>query len=148
VSGYGVHRDLIAIGNDMDAPWRRHAACDGLWWLMEEPDLERHAKKVCASCPVWRDCRAWGLTLTPAEDTTIVIGGLTEKERTRLRKPRRASKPKPPPDPDDVKQCRRCQQTKPAAEFYRHLQTADGLTATCRACQNDAARRRRSRAAS
>ncbi len=41
------------------------------------------------------------------------------------------------------KVCRRCNENKPAAEYYRNKTNADGLYNNCKACfSNDAANRR------
>lgn len=70
--------------------WRHEAECAigghdlDLWF--EEP---REAKRVCLTmCPVVAECREWALTST---DAFGVAGGLSERERRRVRGRRRRS---------------------------------------------------------
>jgi hypothetical protein len=49
---------------------------------------------------------------------------------------------------DDTKQCSCCKQRKPRSEFYKDLARRDGLTLTCKACNNAARNGRRRQAAS
>lgn len=46
-------------------------------------DAAAPALRVCASCPVWRSCRAYAV----AEDLDGVWGGTTDADRRRLRRP-------------------------------------------------------------
>lgn len=77
---------------DSDKEWQLSAAClewdqFGLWpldpWYADrdtEPDLIQYARKVCATCPVWRECLddAWG---TPHSWRIGIRAGLTPSER-------------------------------------------------------------------
>lgn len=36
---------------------------------------------------------------------------------------------------DDTKKCTRCQVEKPRSEFYRHVRRADGLSSSCKECE-------------
>ena len=79
-------------GYDADTwQWLRHAACVGV-----DPELffpvgdsgpaseqAEHAKEVCHSCPVERECLEWALT---TNRTSGVWGGTDEDERRRLRR--------------------------------------------------------------
>lgn len=82
---------LQAAVQEARAPWRDHAACRGLADLMDPPRPTRTtqeiqaAKDVCWACPVMWDCRDWARSLPESLDTTAVLGGLTEPERTRFR---------------------------------------------------------------
>ena len=64
--------------------WTRRAACIGAWELLEGPD-EAGAKRLCFSCSVRVDCRAWVLPLTPRTDPGGVVAGLTKKDRVYAR---------------------------------------------------------------
>jgi WhiB family transcriptional regulator, redox-sensing transcriptional regulator len=72
----------------MRPAWHRGAACRGLpqhWWWPEanaEEDRAR-AKEVCSTCRVQSLCLQYGLE--HAQEVGI-LGGLTERERKRLRK--------------------------------------------------------------
>lgn len=72
------------------ADWTAQAAClnedPSLFWLdNEEPPEDRAqkaraAKKICEECPVWEDCRKWGVE-DAVEDRWSILGGLTYRER-------------------------------------------------------------------
>lgn len=105
------------------------------------------ARDLCRECPVWTPCRAWALGISDRDDEEIVIGGLSLRERNAIRKQRKPSpEPEPSTDTDDLKQCVRCLDVKPAGEFYAHRGAADGLTPACRKCLNQARRLTRSAA--
>lgn len=84
----------------VDQPWRKDAACAGRSDVMDpgadqiaaakqlgaEGHLWSAAKQVCAGCPVYWRCRQWALSLPAGGDVSGVCGGLTEAERTRLRR--------------------------------------------------------------
>ncbi len=55
-----------------------------LWFQPPSSVATKAAKRICATCPVMVECRAWAL----ADDTLEgVAGGLTQKERAQLRGP-------------------------------------------------------------
>ena len=69
--------------------WRDRAACLGMDVNMFDvkpgtPKADR-AREICNDCPVRNQCLAWALTLDSNEDH-LMLGGLTEQERRRLRK--------------------------------------------------------------
>lgn len=79
-----------------DIDWRDNAACQYV-----DPDLHfpitntpsglaqlDDAKRICAGCPVRETCLEWALT---TGETTGVWGGLSERERRGLRRPRATS---------------------------------------------------------
>lgn len=72
----------------MTAPWMHQAACRGLGDIMfptrGEPTAP--AKAVCADCPVRPECREWALA---NGEKYGVLGGLSERERGRIRRARR-----------------------------------------------------------
>lgn len=66
--------------------WRSKAACQG-WdtnvFFPQRGHLVAQAKRICADCPVTRECLEW------AEETSTyhgVFGGLSPNERERLRR--------------------------------------------------------------
>lgn len=52
-------------------------------WHSDKPAHERHAKTICASCPLLAPCQDHGLT---AREAHGVWGGLTEADRRRIRR--------------------------------------------------------------
>lgn len=69
--------------------WRDNAACLGMDVNLFDvkpgtPKADR-AREICNDCPVRFQCLAWALTLDETDDH-LMLGGLTEKERRRLRK--------------------------------------------------------------
>ena len=77
-------------------PWAQLGNCVGLpesWFFPEREDSPKvtvGAKRVCASCQVRQQCLDYAMT--PPVITNGVWGGLSERERKRLRrKQRRAS---------------------------------------------------------
>ncbi|MCP2339206.1 WhiB family transcriptional regulator [Actinomadura rupiterrae] len=100
------------------------------------------ARALCARCPVWRPCRAWGLGLgTYAHpDPGGMIGGLTELERRAVRRAmgRTGAEAEPQeavPAPIDLKECTRCGEFKALDEFYRNKTTRDGRASACKKCE-------------
>ena len=68
--------------------WRRDAACVGYdpeTWFPDDGDDETRdeAIRICMSCPVRRQCLNWGLKVN---DHYAILGGLTKRQRTVLRK--------------------------------------------------------------
>lgn len=115
-----------------DSRWMDQAACAGAWTLMDskEEKAVRTAKDLCASCPVWRSCRAWTLSLPPRQDVYGVAGGLTMEERQKARRRvRRCAAGVEPP-----RTCTRCGDTKPAAEFYLRPEGQGNRESRCLDC--------------
>jgi WhiB family transcriptional regulator, redox-sensing transcriptional regulator len=72
-----------------DPLWYKRAAC-----LKVDPDIfypekggtTKPALKVCRGCPVRRECREEVMGLSVSEDRFGVRGGLSERERRKLRR--------------------------------------------------------------
>lgn len=70
--------------------WRQRAACRGLDPELFHPgpgESPAPARAVCASCPVRSECGEWALF----NQHHGIWGGLTERERRRIRRTRRLS---------------------------------------------------------
>ena len=79
--------DLSPAG---DASWRLEALCaetDPEAFFPEKGGSTREAKRVCASCPVRMECLEFALG---NDERFGIWGGLSERERRRLRLQRRA----------------------------------------------------------
>jgi len=66
------------------AGWRDSALCrqvDSELFFSNSPTDQRHAKRVCASCPVRAQCLEYALVALPHG----VAGGLTASQRRKLR---------------------------------------------------------------
>jgi hypothetical protein len=129
-------------------PWATEAACKGRWADLENPENENPARVLCFNCPVENECREWVLGLDKRADPVGIRGGMNPMQRNRARRQRahaaneaKRANAKSVPVPD--KQCRSCEDTKPAAEFYKDPYTRDGLKTDCRTCHLDAERARR-----
>lgn len=70
-------------------PWTEHAACKGmdpdLFFPARGDDCDT-ARAVCRTCPVMAECREYGMA-----ERFGVYGGLTERERRRVRRNRKAA---------------------------------------------------------
>lgn len=67
-----------------DFPWEAYGLCrqvDPELWFPKEGGSPEPAKRICASCPVMLECRAFSVP----RELFGVWGGLTEKERRVLR---------------------------------------------------------------
>lgn len=78
----------MLIGADLaeSTAWQEEALCaqtDPEAFFPERGASPRQAKKVCAQCPVQAECLDFALE---HNETFGVWGGLTEKERRRLRR--------------------------------------------------------------
>lgn len=78
------------LHRNKDASWQPFAACAGTdpnLWFPERGESAtlayREARKVCAECPVRRQCLDYALT--PPVETMGVWGGLSARERGQLR---------------------------------------------------------------
>lgn len=80
-------RDHYGDGTDH---WRDQALCaqtDPEMWFPDSGCSASPAKKICRVCPVQVECLADALL---RDDRFGVLGGLSERERYRLKKPRKA----------------------------------------------------------
>lgn len=113
-----------------DMRWMENAACKGLTTLFfgDSGDHAKDAKEVCATCSVLEQCREWALSeYLPSG----VCGGMTPKERRRLRREANASKVLTGPE------------NLPAAcgtdsGYYRHRREHSATCAECRAAHSAA----------
>jgi WhiB family transcriptional regulator, redox-sensing transcriptional regulator len=79
---------------ELDTGWMANAACRGLdvnLFFPDRGDIEgaHTAKRVCVGCPVRHECLEWAMT-QPGYKEAGILGGHTAKERSRIRKLRRA----------------------------------------------------------
>jgi WhiB family redox-sensing transcriptional regulator len=69
--------------------WRESAACldmdVNIFDVKPNTPKASKAREICDSCPVRFQCLQWTLTLDETEDH-LMLGGLTEQERRKLRK--------------------------------------------------------------
>lgn len=69
-----------------DVPWTTGAVCASvdpeLFYPPKGGDI-RPAKRICAGCPVRIECAEYGIT---SNDLYGIYGGLTDRERRRLRR--------------------------------------------------------------
>lgn len=69
--------------------WQDRALCaqvGGDLWFPEKGGTTIHAKRICAACPVARQCLDQALALPAAEDRDGIYGGKSVLERRALRK--------------------------------------------------------------
>lgn len=87
-SGDGEQRMSRGTGFERVGPWARHAACAGLTDLMFVGELGplEEAKEVCELCSVQIPCLDWALSSRFDPCPHAVLGGLSGRERQRLRK--------------------------------------------------------------
>jgi WhiB family redox-sensing transcriptional regulator len=81
--------DLYVRGQE----WRRDAACLEIGWEFFFPNAggtTREAKTVCGSCTVRQECLDYALD---RGERYGVYGGVSERERRRMLKQRRAQNP-------------------------------------------------------
>ncbi len=73
----------------LPGPWSARANCAGLTDLMSsDHEHSIHALTICAGCPVITPCRNWALT-DPDPAYGMIAGGLTPRQRRRMRSQRR-----------------------------------------------------------
>ena len=92
--------DTPQVGtDDIGRPaWQLRAACLGVgadvFFIERGGGAQKQAamaKAVCAACPVRAECLEYGLSLPEPERHYGIWGGLTEKERRKLRRERKTS---------------------------------------------------------
>jgi len=126
--------DAIFAPDEEEQDWQERALCaqtDPEAFFPEKGGSTREAKKICGGCEVRSECLEYAL----AHDERFGIwGGLSERERRRLR--RRALSPDdaPPEPPAQVKMCRSGTHEM-AGDNVRVL--ADG-TRRCKKCVSQA----------
>jgi len=70
----------------MDEQWRERAACKGMDTSLFFPSrgdnrAVKKAKQVCATCPVFDDCREYSLALSREFETMGIWAGMSQKGR-------------------------------------------------------------------
>lgn len=77
--------EVLAAGQQHRPRWQRHAACRGVdqsvFFPVKGASTEP-ARAICSACPVLDDCLTWSLD---QRDDNGVIGGLSGKQRRRIR---------------------------------------------------------------
>jgi WhiB family transcriptional regulator, redox-sensing transcriptional regulator len=77
-----------------DLSWQDQAVCaevGGDFWFPEKGGSTREPKKVCHACPVRAECLEYALK---HDERFGVWGGLSERERRRLKRPPPAGRPR------------------------------------------------------
>lgn len=77
--------DLVAFRIPAPGEWRRSGRCRNApvdLFFPGQGDDTRQAKSLCANCPVLAECRDYAI---PHRDLRGIWGGLSEKERRKLR---------------------------------------------------------------
>jgi WhiB family redox-sensing transcriptional regulator len=78
----------ILTGNDEDKRWQENARCAGVdpdLFFPKEYERSDEAKAICHECPVRQECLEYALA---HGEKFGVWGGLTERERRRVRRQR------------------------------------------------------------
>jgi hypothetical protein len=84
---YGTAKRVVApTGVQPPEAWVFRASCksDPELFFDEHKNNIKHAKQICAACPVLRQCQAWGLDNERGKSLSFrhgVIGGMTPEER-------------------------------------------------------------------
>ena len=97
MSSSSLDHAAAAVRAEMDAAWRKDAACAGRAAVMNPPaatmrypaGAERArlaAMRLCWRCPVLTQCRTWVLGLDQDDDVGGFCGGLSHEERLTLRR--------------------------------------------------------------
>jgi hypothetical protein len=61
---------------------------DPALWAAKDPARQSAAISACLACPALAPCRSWALSLRPAADEHLILGGLLPSERARIRRER------------------------------------------------------------
>ena len=74
------------MSNIHDTQWMQYADCTGMPIDIFVPAVHEnakinYAKKICETCPVIYDCRAYSLRLARTYDLHGVYGGWSQKQR-------------------------------------------------------------------
>lgn len=86
-----MHGDIAALVEAFKQEWWKDARCVGMdpaIFFPEKGKTAREAKAICADCDALAACREYGLTTNQKYG---VWGGLTERDRRRVKKDRRES---------------------------------------------------------
>ena len=80
----------------MERDWMQHAACRGMnpdIFYPERGDMHsyRLATQTCQTCTVQHDCATYGLQLDEQHLTPGIFGGMSQRERRKLRAANRRS---------------------------------------------------------
>ncbi len=82
--------ELAIVDEELSDDWRQRAECAHYTGLVDffpaRGESAREAKAICAACPVQRECLDYALQ---SEAAYGVWGGLTERERHRMKRDRR-----------------------------------------------------------
>ena len=79
---------MTDLGKLLNTDWRGSALCaqvGGDLWFPDKGENAVDAKRVCARCPVRRECLDEALTRCSWDDQYGVRGGLSPRERDRIR---------------------------------------------------------------
>lgn len=79
-------------GDEANEDWRERALCaqtDPNSFFPDKGGSTREPKKVCLFCPVRTECLDWALTFERENSHSLhgIWGGLSERERRKLRRP-------------------------------------------------------------
>ena len=89
--------DVTVLLDLRDRTWVADAACRGMdpnAWFPERGDLVAPLKAICAECPVQEPCAEYAVM-----EKFGIWGGLSERERRRMRRERAGSRPTREPQP-------------------------------------------------
>jgi hypothetical protein len=83
--------DLLDLADRNTPAWHGHAACkeapESISWFSDSARVTTEAVKVCQGCHAMEECRAWAIE--QGAWLRGVWGGLTERERLKVREPGR-----------------------------------------------------------
>lgn len=78
--GLALTEELDPLDPDAETACRSHPDPDSLWFA-KEADVQYQAAKLCRGCPIQRGCLIEGMPIPHG-----VWGGLTERQRSAIRK--------------------------------------------------------------
>jgi WhiB family redox-sensing transcriptional regulator len=120
---------MAILGDDDLVAWQDKARCaetDPEIFFAEKGASVRPAKRTCMACEVRAECLQYAME---HDERFGVWGGLSERERRRLRRKREAAS-------GAVQTCTGCGETKPVTEF--HHRAASGYERRCKTCRRQA----------